>query len=321
MIKQKQFEKEHREFWQMLKTLQNTKKKQAKSSHLPEDFRKLCQHLAIARSRQYGSALITELEDITFLTYQNLYKNNIVLRHRIASYFLYGFPNAVRKNWKYVLFSGFLFFIPLILFAVLVQYFPHISYMVLGSEQVEQMEKMYDPVLREVRDRTTADDIYMLGFYIRNNVSIDFQCFAGGMLFGVGALFYIFYNGMAIGTVMGHLVAKDFNETFFSFVAGHSSLELIAAVLAGAAGMILGMALLAPGRLTRVAALQKAVKDAVYIMYGTAFMTFSAAFIEAFWSPNQNIPVILKYTVGITGWILIILYFSFCGRNHAIRKN
>jgi hypothetical protein len=43
-------------------------------------------------------------------------------------------------------------------------------------------------------------------------------------------------------------------------------------------------------------------------------MTFLAAFIEAFWSPNQVVPVTVKYGVGITMWLLLITYFTYVGR-------
>ena len=88
----------------------------------------------------------------------------------------------------------------------------------------------------------------MLAFYIYNNVRIDFQCFAGGLLFGVGSIFFLVYNGLHIGAVAGHLTRVGYGETFWGFVAGHSSFELLGAVLAGAAGLRIGYALVAPGR-------------------------------------------------------------------------
>ena len=45
-------------------------------------------------------------------------------------------------------------------------------------------------------------------------------------------------------------------------------------------------------------------------------MTFLAAFIEAFWSPNQLVPVTMKYGVGLSMWLLLIAYFAIVGRAH-----
>jgi hypothetical protein len=40
-----------------------------------------------------------------------------------------------------------------------------------------------------------------------------------------------------------------------------------------------------------------------------------AAFVEAFWSSQTWIPVLVKYSVGITLWLLVIGYFTRVGRD------
>ena len=39
----------------------------------------------------------------------------------------------------------------------------------------------------------------MFGFYIFNNVRIGFQTFASGLVFGLGTILYLLYNGVFIG--------------------------------------------------------------------------------------------------------------------------
>ena len=107
--------------------------------------------------------------------------------------------------------------------------------------------------------------------------------------------------------------------TFWSFVAGHSSFELIAIVFSGAAGLRLGLAVVAPGNLSRKAALVAAAKPAVRMMYGAAIMFMIAAFVEAFWSPLTEVPFRIKIAVGITAWLVLLVYFAFAGRARATR--
>ena len=45
-------------------------------------------------------------------------------------------------------------------------------------------------------------------------------------LFGLGALFYLLFNGLYIGTVTGYVVYSGFATNFFSFTSGHSAFEL-----------------------------------------------------------------------------------------------
>ena len=90
-------------------------------------------------------------------------------------------------------------------------------------------------------------------------------------------------------------------------------------MLAGAAGLRLGLAVIAPGNLTRRAALVAAARPAVRMMYGAALMFVAAAFVEAFWSPLTEIPFHFKITAGVAGWVLLLGYFALGGRARAAR--
>jgi len=181
------------------------------------------------------------------------------------------------------------------------------------------VHEMYDPASRRLGMREADTNLMMFGFYVWNNVGIGFQTFAGGLLAGVGSIWFLGSNGIVLGAVAGYLTQIGYVETFWSFVAGHSSWELIAIALSGAAGLRLGLAVIAPGRLTRKAALVAAARPAVQIMYGAALLFFVAAFVEAFWSPLTEVPFNAKLGVGMAGWALLIAYFAFAGRGRAAR--
>ncbi|WP_309476022.1 stage II sporulation protein M, partial [Escherichia coli] len=79
-----------------------------------------------------------------------------------------------------------------------------------------------------------------------NNISIGLRTFAGGLLAGVGTILVLIANGVNIGAVAGHLQAIGHGDPFWRFVAGHAPLELTAIVIAGGAGLRLGLGLVAP---------------------------------------------------------------------------
>ena len=108
---------------------------------------------------------------------------------------------------------------------------------------------MYDPANRRLGMREADTNLMMFGFYIWNNVRIGFQTFAGGLLVRrrLDLVPRLERRGHRRGRGLPH--ADRLRETFWSFVAGHSSLELIAIVLSGAAGLRLGLAVIAPGNL------------------------------------------------------------------------
>jgi uncharacterized membrane protein SpoIIM required for sporulation len=143
---------------------------------------------------------------------------------------------------------------------------------------------------------------------------VAFQCFAGGLFAGLGALFFLAYNGSFAGALAGYLTERGLSSTFYSFVATHSAFEVTAIVLSGAAGMRIGHALLAPRRLTRLQSLTQATEDSAVVLYGVTAMLFVAAGIETFWSSASWIAPAVKYAAAATCWIAVVSYFALQGR-------
>jgi uncharacterized membrane protein SpoIIM required for sporulation len=154
----------------------------------------------------------------------------------------------------------------------------------------------------------------MFGYYIMHNIGIAFQTFASGLLFGLGSAFFLFFNGLMVGAVAGHLTHIGYGQTFWSFVVGHGAFELSAIALAGAAGLQLGWALIAPGRLPRSEALRLAARKSVLLICGVMLFLLIAAFIEAYWSSTVGVAPTTKYLVGAALWLLVAVYLLFAGR-------
>jgi len=181
-------------------------------------------------------------------------------------------------------------------------------------EQVAEYDRMYGDAAATLRRRGAEPDWAMFGLYIRNNIGIAFQCFAAGLLFGIGSILLLAYNGASAGSIAGYLTWRGHGENFYSFVVTHGAFELPAIVLAGAAGLALGGALLAPGRRTRLAALREAAREAVVLVYGIAAMLLVAAALEAFWSSQRWIDPSVKLAVGGVCWLAVVAYLARQGR-------
>lgn len=319
-MKQTPFEATHAKEWQAFEDfLQNPKKPPFDPAEMPMRFRRLCQHLALAAERRYSADLVDRLNRLALRGHHALYANRRRESQQVLEFMLAGFPRLVRQEWRLVTAAALLFFGPLLGFIALLQQFPDFAHYLLAPEQIASFHQMYDPANKRIGMREADTSVMMFGFYIWNNVRIGFQTFAGGMLAGVGSAWFLGANGVIIGAVAGYLTHAGFGETFWSFVAGHSALELVAIVLSGAAGFKLGLAVIAPGNLTRKAALIAAARPAVRMMYGAAVLFFAAAFVEAFWSPLTEIPYNVKISVGIALWAVLIAYLVFGGRARAAR--
>jgi len=324
-MKQAPFEARHRGEWEAFERFLDQKKGDKKAApsfapaEMPSRYRRLCQNLALAADRQYSPDLVDRLNHLVLRGHHALYANRGRQTQRVLDFFLASFPALVRQEWRTVTVAALLFYGPLLALLALLQAFPDFVYYLLSPTQIARFHEMYDPASRHLGMREADSNIQMFGFYIWNNVQIGFQTFAGGILAGVGSIWFLGSNGVVIGAVAGYLTQIGYGSTFWSFVSGHSALELTAIVISGAAGLRLGLAVIAPGRLSRTAALVAAAKPAVRLMYGAAVMFFGAAFVEAFWSPHTAIPFNVKISVGIASWVVVLGYLAFAGRSHAAR--
>jgi len=317
-MRQHQFEAAHAKEWQEFESFLDDPKKPAfDPAEMPERYRRICQSLALAADRQYSPELVDRLNRLALRGHHALYRNRRRQSQRVLEYLLGGFPALVRAEWRLVTAAALLFFGPLLGLIAVLQAYPEFVHYLLDPRQIASFHEMYDPANRRLGTRGADSSLLMFGFYIWNNVRIGFQTFAGGLLFGVGSIWFLGANGVIIGAVSGYLTQIGYAETFWSFVAGHSSLELTAIVISGAAGLRLGMAVIAPGNTSRRAALVAAAKPAVRLMYGAAMMFLGAAFVEAFWSPLTEVGFQIKIIVGISGWVLLLGYFLLAGRARA----
>lgn len=318
-MRQAPFEAAHAEQWRQFELFLEGKKPPFDPAEMPSRYRRICQSLALAADRQYSPDLVDRLNRLALRGHRALYENRARQSRRVLEFMLAGFPRLVREEWRLVTVAALLFFGPLAGLIAALQLAPDFVHYLLAPEQIANFHAMYDPANRRLGMREADTSLMMFGFYIWNNVRIGFQTFAGGLAFGVGSVWFLAANGVVIGAVAGYLTQIGYTETFWSFVAGHSSLELLAIVLSGAAGFKLGLAVIAPGNASRKSALVAAAKPAVRMMYGAAIMFFAAALVEAFWSPLAEIPFRFKITAGVAGWLVLLGYFLFAGRARAAR--
>jgi uncharacterized membrane protein SpoIIM required for sporulation len=278
-------------------------------------YRRACEHLALARARSYPAYIVDRLERLTADAHQVIYHRRDFGLARLHEMVAVDFPSAVRNHLSYVAVATATFLVPAIVIGVLVYWRSELILSVVSSDTAASFEEMYSPSADSIgRSRTASTDWVMFGFYIRNNVSVAFQCFAGGLFGGVGTLFFLAYNGAFSGALAGYLTERGLSQTFYSFIATHSSFELTAIVLSGAAGLRIGHALIAPGRRTRVQSLVRGTQDSAILLYGVTAMLLIAAAVEAFWSSASWLPPPAKYGVAAACWTGVLGYFTFQGR-------
>ena len=221
---------------------------------LPRLFRELSLDLSLAESRMYGARVTERLNELVIRGYELIYRTRRGSWENVLSFVAVKFPQMVRKEWRLFWLCNAVFWLPF--FALMISADHDIRWIqsVLGADGMASMEQMYggkEEQLSHLRSEY-GSNFMMFCFYIYNNVAIDFRIFAGGMAAGLGTLFFLLFNGLHLGAAAGYVNHACNPESFWSFVAGHSSFELLGMIISGMAGMRLGLAILRPGRLPRV---------------------------------------------------------------------
>lgn len=318
-MKQQSFERQHEADWSKLESMLDAAKKNRDNVYFANSYMTICQQLALAKQRLYDAALVERLNKLVMRLYRELYRYRAESRLNVYAFLVRGFPLALYQHRYFIALAMLVSVVPGIVAGIWIYYDDSAIYAVMHSSQVRQMEDMYDPAARILgRERESDTDLMMFGFYIQNNIGVAFRCFAAGLLAGVGTLFVLFFNGLQIGSVAGHLTRLDFVDTFYPFVVTHGAFELTAIVFSGAAGFRLGYAVLQPGLYSRIDAIKLAGRESIPMLYGIVLMLVIAAFIEAFWSSSTSLPIPVKYTVGSICWLLVLLY-CFSARRYGPR--
>jgi uncharacterized membrane protein SpoIIM required for sporulation len=321
-----QFEALYQSEWLELETLLHrfigTRRKGRSTAHQGERlatlYRRVCEQLALARARSYPAYMLDRLERLTGDAHQVIYQRGEFGVAAITRLIGLEFPATVRAHATYILVAAALLLVPTLIVGVLVYYRPDLILSVVDANTAASFEQMYSPTAPSVgRLQDAATDWMMFGYYIMHNIGISFQCFAGGLLAGVGSIFFLIYNGAVIGAIAGYLTDRGLGATFYPFVATHSAFELTAIVLAGAAGLRLGHALLIPGRRTRLDSLVSATRRCTVLLYGSTTLLVIAAGVEAFWSSAPWLPPGIKYGVAAVCWLAVLGYLTLYGRRRA----
>jgi uncharacterized membrane protein SpoIIM required for sporulation len=159
------------------------------------------------------------------------------------------------------------------------------------------------------RGLTTSQSAAFSSEIFTNNIQVTFFSFAAGLLFAVGGTVLLVYNGLILGSVLGVAAANGNLGQVLRLVAAHGVLELSCIVVAAAAGMRMGWALVEPGRLARGAALARQARGAMAVVLGTAPWLVVAGLVEGYVSPagwGGAGPFAVGLGLGVVYWGLVV---------------
>lgn len=147
-----------------------------------------------------------------------------------------------------------------------------------------------------------------------NNIQVSILAFAAGIFLCLGAAYLLVLNGANLGVAAGLFVSAGQSPKFFGLMLPHGLLELTAVVLAGAAGLQMGWAVIAPGDRPRLGALAEEGRRAVVIVLGLVVAFVTAGAIEGFVT-GSGLSTAVRVGIGVTVEAAFVAYLVVQGRH------
>ncbi|MDC7220650.1 MAG: stage II sporulation protein M [Spirochaetales bacterium] len=259
----------------------------------PRLYRKVCSDLAEARLKRLSPDLMTYLNQIVSGAHRILYRERINVRGKRGGAYLAdlfrrflfsSLPAVFRRNLSFVFLSALLFLGSYALSLALVYSDSSLAGIVVSQEVLSMMEESYAESMSEGRGGGISTAMFT--YYIQHNISIGFISFAAGILFGLGTVYFLLFNGLQLGAITGYVLSLGYGRNFLIFVTAHSVFELSGLILAGAAGLLLGHTVLSPGIINRRQAIDRKKGELLTLVGAATLLIFSAAIIEGYLSPQ-----------------------------------
>ncbi|MEO8228037.1 MAG: stage II sporulation protein M [Gemmatimonadota bacterium] len=247
-------------------------------------YREVAADLARLRTYRASPAIINRVERLVAAGHNVFYRDERTSARAIWYTVAREFPAAVVQARWYVLAAFVAFAVPLAVGFVLLRDRPALAEVIIPQVMLDRAD---EGKARMAAGHTYAEagaDVrpFVATFIITNNIRVAITCFAGGVFAGVGSLVLLAYNGLALGTAAGHFANVGVLGYLLQFIVGHGPLELFSIWVAGAAGLMLGRTVLAPGDLARGDALVLAGRRAVRMVGAAAVCLLVAGTIEGF---------------------------------------
>ena len=281
--------------------------------HYVELYNQVANHLAYSRTF-YGDTRTSEyLNRLAGNAHAVIYTKTVLRPGAALKFLTKGFPRLFRQEIRFFLAALLAFLIA-----------GMIAYLYVSIDGRNALAFIDETTLMNLREEGAYDDFTasmasIEGSYIgSNNIFVCLQAFAGGLTLGIYTLYMLIQNGIILGALGAVYASKGSAAFFWSLILPHGVTELFSIFLSGAAGFMLGMAIIHPGKLTRKTALVEAGKKSLKFMVMCVLFLIPSAVIESFFTP-LDIPYWSKFLFS-GGMFLLLCAYLCVGIIHDIKE-
>lgn len=267
-------------------------------------YRGAAADLAVARRRFPAEPAVPALEDLVGRAHGVVY-GTPVRRESAWDFLIHGYWRRVRERPVLLVVAAVLLFMPMLVAGLWSWDDPGAAGALLPStsEAVGRPRTQGTDLGLSAGERAS----FSAGIFT-NNIQVTFGAVAGGMTFGLLTAALLLFNGVMIGVVGGVGTAAGNGSALVELIVPHGVLELSCIVVAGAAGLRMGWALVDPGRRPRGQALLVEARAAIELVLGTAVWLVVAGLTEGLVTPlgiGVGPALAVGFGLGALYWALV----------------
>lgn len=267
--------------------------------------------LSFARNHYADPALTNELNMLVANANATIYRRTASPAAGLRRFFAVSFPAAVWHIRAFIAVAALSTLLPVAIVGIwLANTEEALAYAGTEAEQAAYVDEDFEAYYSSEPAGQFATEVLV------NNIQVSFLAFAAGVLFGIGSVFILVYNGANVGVALGLFIVAGQQSKFWGLILPHGLLELSAVIIAGAAGMTLGWALVSPGERTRSESFTEAARRSVVVILGLMVAFITAGIIEGFVTPS-GLPTAARVGIGASVELAFIAYVVSFGRRAA----
>lgn len=283
----------------------------AQVDELVQLYQRTSAHLSYARTARADPALVARLTRLVAGAAGMLYSTRSRSAAGFARFFTTSFPAAVWHARRFVVVSALLLLVP----AFVMGTWLASSDMALEASGPDAVREAYVEDDFEAYYSSAPAGQFAAQVTV-NNIQVSLLAFAAGALVCVVTAYILASNGANVGVAAGTFAAAGEQPKFYGLILPHGALELSAVIVAGAAGLAIGWAIIAPGDRPRGMALADEGRRAAAIVLGLMLAFIVAGTIEGFVTPS-GMPTVARVGVGLAAATAFWTYVITLGRRAA----
>jgi uncharacterized membrane protein SpoIIM required for sporulation len=271
-------------------------------------YQRASSHLSYAQTYFADPGLVIRLSQVVAAAGAVIYGTRPQTLRGLARFFTRTFPAAVWHIRRFILVSAVLTFVPAVGVGTWLAHSPRaVEATAPAAVRQAYVNQDFEAYYSSEPAAAFATQVYT------NNVRVAVLAFAAGVLVCIPTAVILVVNGANLGVAAGLFAAAGQSAKFYGLVAPHGLIELTSVVLAGAAGLRLGWAVIDPGERTRAAAMAEEGRRAVVLVLGVIFTLLVAGLIEGFVT-GSGWPTAFRVGVGAVVELAFVVYAVTLGR-------